>query len=105
MENLNLLLRTGLLVCVLLSTGCMQMRLVAEYDSDNPVPRKATRWAFAWGLVQPNDIVDEDCASLCVVETKTNLGYVLISALSLGIAVPMSVEYQCCAFDPGEGDL
>ena len=105
METLNPYLRPGLWALLLTLSACMQMRVVAEYDSDNPLPRKATRWAFAWGLVQPNDIVDEDCATLCLVETRTNLGYILISALSLGLAVPLSVEYQCCAYDPGEGHL
>jgi len=95
-----------LLLILLLLSSCMNMRVVAEYDSNNPVPEKVTKVAWVWGLVQPKDIkTDSNCESICMVTTQNNLGYILISAVTLGIIVPLSIEYHCCAFDPGEGDI
>lgn len=99
------LFSSHLVVLVLLS-GCMNMRVVAKHDSSNPVPESVTRWTWFWGLQQPNDVVtDPSCASICMLTAKTNFGYLLISTLSLGIAVPMRVEYSCCPYEPPAGDL
>ncbi|MBB4080519.1 hypothetical protein GGR28_003153 [Lewinella aquimaris] len=40
-----------------------------------------------------------DCPSICVFEVKTNMGYILLSTISLGMAVPTRVKYQCCPID------
>ncbi len=94
------------LVILVLFSGCMNMRLVAKYDSSNPVPKNVTKWTWFWGLQQPNDVVtDASCASICMLTAKTNFGYLLISTLSLGIAVPLRVEYSCCPNEPPPGDL
>ena len=94
------------LLLIINLAACMNMRVAATYDSNNPVPEKVTKWTFIWGLVQPKDIeTDSNCESICIVTAKNNLGYILISAATLGLAVPLSIEYQCCAFDPGEGDI
>lgn len=89
-----------------LLAGCMNMRIVAQYDSNNPVPVSETRWVLFWGLMQPNDInTDEHCESICNVTTKSTIGHILISTATLGIAVPLSVEYECCAFEPPIDEL
>ena len=96
----------SLLLIVMLLTGCMNMRIVSQYDSANPVPEKVTRWVWFWGLKQPNDVkTDELCSSLCMVTVKNNFGYALISTFSLGIAVPMTVVYECCPYEPEPGDF
>jgi hypothetical protein len=84
----------------------MSTKIVSTYDSDIPGTVKVTRWNFLWGLVQPNDVqTDSLCESMCQVTVKNNLGYILISGITLGIIVPMSAEYQCCPHDPGEEEL
>lgn len=94
------------LIMLLLFTGCMNMRVVAQYDSDNPLPQEVTRWAWFWGLKQPNDVkTDASCSSICIITVKNNFGYALISTLSLGIAVPMRVTYECCPYEPPPGEL
>ncbi|MDX1479418.1 MAG: hypothetical protein R3301_17005 [Saprospiraceae bacterium] len=87
--------------------SCMSMRVVAKYDSNNPVPHKETRWAYFWGLKQPVDIRTDPllCESICSVTTKANIGTILVSAVTLGIAVPMKVEYTCCPDVPDPGNL
>jgi hypothetical protein len=84
----------------------MSTKIVSRYDSDIPGTVKVTRWNFLWGLVQPNDVqTDELCESMCQVTVKNNLGYILISSVTLGIVVPMSAEYQCCPYEPEDEEL
>ena len=94
------------LLLIINLAGCMNMRVATAFDSNSPIPEKVTEWTFIWGLVQPKDITtDSNCESICIITAKNNLGYILISAATLGLAVPLSIEYWCCAFDPGEGDI
>lgn len=84
-----------------LFSGCMNMRIVAQYDSNNPVPVSETSWVLFWGLLQPNDTsTDENCESICKVTSKSTIGHILVSAATLGIAVPLTIEYECCAYEP-----
>lgn len=84
----------------------MHMRIVAVDDSQNPVPNKETHWTYFWGLKQYRTIrTDESCKAICKVKAITNFGHILISALTLGIAVPQSVEYECCPYEPPPGEI
>jgi len=84
----------------------MTVRAVAAYDSDSPVPEKATRWVYLWGILQRPDIrTPEHCKSVCAFESKTNLGYLLVSVISPGTVVPLQVEYSCCPPDPPAANL
>lgn len=94
-----------LLIGLLLAmTSCMHMRVIAVNDSANPVANKETHWSYFWGLKQHRDIqTDERCKSICKVTAVTNFGHILISAITLGIAVPQSLEYECCPYEPEPG--
>lgn len=93
-----------LTVIMLFSTSCMHMRVITVNDSANPVPNRETHWTYFWGLKQHRDILtDESCKSICKVTNVTNFGYILISAITLGIAVPQSLEYECCPYEPEPG--
>lgn len=91
-----------LLLAIFLFQSCSTTRVVTKYDcntvANNPVNKKTT-WSFAWGLVQPKDI-DPKCEAsfnhLNGVTVKTNLGFILLSAVTLGIVIPQQVEW-CCA--------
>jgi hypothetical protein len=78
------------------SQGCYHFRVTAP----NPTPatdyEKRTLYSFAWGLVQQN-VPAQDCASNALDEVRvtTNFGYVLISVVTLGIVVPVDVEWRC----------
>lgn len=82
--------------------SCTTTRVVSKYDcntiANNPVNKKTT-WSFFWGLMQPSDI-NPDCEPafnhLNKVEVRTNLGYALITAGTLGIVMPQQVSW-CCA--------
>ena len=61
--------------------------------------RYAVALTYFWGLVQPKDI-DPKCEAaanhLNKVVVKTNIGYILLSAITLGMVIPQHVEW-CCA--------
>jgi len=88
-----------LLTIFLTLQSCMTTRIVSKYDSDtmvnNPANRK-TAWTFAWGLVQTKDINPKcESGAMTSVTVKTNIGFILVSAATLGIAVPLKVEWTC----------
>ena len=92
---------TYFVIIVLMLSGCMQMRIVAFNDSNNPVPEKVTRTTYFWGLKQREGIkTPEGCTSICKVTAKTNMGQILLSTITLGIVVPQTIEYSCCPFEP-----
>ncbi|MGA0557418.1 Bor/Iss family lipoprotein [Larkinella sp. VNQ87] len=75
----------------------MTTRVAANYDSDSVKPHRATKTAFLWGIVQPKDVPAQcESKAICKVSTKTNLGYILISAVTLGIVVPQRLIWECC---------
>ncbi len=109
MRNASAIHLKQIVFVLLLSTSltfqsCMSTRLVTEADCDtfvnNPTQRKTT-WSFFWGMMRPTDI-DPKCESSALngVETKTNLGYILLSAVTLGIVVPQEVEWCCKPINP-----
>jgi hypothetical protein len=88
-----------------LTQSCSTTKIVTRYDcntvANNPVNKKTT-WTFAWGLVQPKDI-DPKCETaanyLNKVVVKTNLGFILLSAVTLGVVIPQRVEWCCSPQD------
>jgi len=101
----------GLLAISLAGPGCMTTRVVSQYDSNtianNPLNRRTT-WTYAWGLVQPKDINPKCSPSfnhLNSVSVRTNFGYLLLSVATLGIVVPMQVEWTCAPPDPATETL
>ncbi len=95
--------RTCFLFVVLIAIeACSTVKVITKYDcntvANNPENKK-TVWTFAWGLVQPKDI-DPGCEPafnhLNKVVIKMNLGFILISAVTLGGVIPQRIEW-CCA--------
>jgi len=91
--------------------SCMTAKVVTQYNSNtianNPL-NDTTVWVYAWGLIQPHDInphCNPSFNHLNMVTAKTNFGYILISALSLGIAVPIRLEWSCAPPDIPTGQL
>ena len=91
-----------LLILFTITESCSTVRIVSKYDCNtvvnNPVNRKTT-WTFAWGLIQPKDI-NPQCEPafnhMNRVTVKTNIGFILISAATLGGVIPQTIEW-CCA--------
>ena len=90
----SLLVLTGLLV---LATGCMNTRLIGYYSSGQIQPQEATRVTLVWGLLQTQDIAAAcESKSICKVTHQTNLGYILVSAITIGLVVPQKIIWDCC---------
>jgi hypothetical protein len=79
--------------------GCYHYRLAPQ--NVTPAVRVSKRMvhSLAWGLVQTN--VDDKgvCMGNGVTDVvfSTNLGFVLLGVLTLGIWVPSQVEFACAA--------
>ena len=87
-----------LMAVSLLLSGCMSTKVIAKYDSDNIQSHKATRVTLLWGIVAPRDIPAEcESNAICKVSAETNVGFILISAATMGIVVPQRVVWDCCA--------
>jgi hypothetical protein len=98
-----------LLACWLPTTGCYTYHV---YQTGGPEGREmgnqpSTEWtnttlnSFAWGLIR-QDLPADRCqlgngqrVGIEEVKIETNLGFVLISAATLGIWVPVNVGYRC----------
>ena len=94
------------LVCLPALVGCYHYRVVS------PTPEPATDYesrtvhAFLWGLVQ-EDVAAADCVSDAMDEVRvsTNMGYLLVSVASLGVWVPLEVEWRCAKAPLQEGEI
>jgi hypothetical protein len=64
-------------------------------------------WSFLWGaVVQPVQIDSCNGQPVEEVQVRSNLGYSLITVLSLGLASPVRLEWKCAApSDVTPGDL
>ena len=89
---------TVLLAICVMSTCCMSTKLVAKYDTDSIIHHKATKITYLWGAIVAKDIQAEcdSNALICQVKTETNLGFICISFLTLGIVVPQKIAWDCC---------
>lgn len=87
----------------ILLPGCATMHVWAADDGDSAEnicqDCHATRWAYAWGLVQPQPVGKRDtlCHNMAFsrIRVKTNVGYALITMATFGIAIPQKVEWDC----------
>ena len=100
-----------MMVLAVFSYSCTTTRVVTKYDSDtfanNPLNQRTT-WSFAWGLVQPKDInpkCDSRFNHLDQVTVKNNLGFALISVITLGIVMPQRIEWSCAPYSPPTDSL
>ncbi len=95
---------SALCLCLLL-TSCYNVRTVANVEAQRDAnPQDTTVWVYCWGLAQPR-VVAHECKSQALqdVRTSTNLGYALITVVTLGFVCPLTVEYTCakpCQVEP-----
>ena len=87
-------------------SGCMTTRVATIYDCDTAVnDPNSTRvvTAYFWGLKQPTDIkppCDARSNHLTSVTVKTNFGYFLLSAVTVGIVTRQRVSWCCAPYMP-----
>jgi hypothetical protein len=103
-----LLAAIGILV---FSSCSMTTKIITVHDCntiDNDPTNKRTSWTLLWGLM-PQKPINPKCDSafnhLNKVEMKTNLGFILLSAVTLGAVVPQRVTWCCAPPNPPTEDL
>lgn len=87
----------------LLLQGCYHFRLDSKAPFGTEVKKKTMHSLF-WGLVQPSTIDSCDDKGVTDVRYSTNLGYQVLSIVSLGIWVPVDVEFRCAKRPPPRPD-
>jgi len=100
-----------LLFCLVFSSCAVTDTVVAHYNSDQPARAKnlshvgKTHWSFFWGLLKQGDWPAgcQQGSNMSKVRVKTNPGFIIISFVSLGIAVPQKLEWDCGPPSRGTG--
>lgn len=96
------------LLCLTLASACAHYRVQAPGAAGTGAtePEGEVLWSLLWGVVQEQPRVD-NCQGqpLAEVHQSTNLGYALVSVLTLGIAMPQRVEWRCAKARPEPGTL
>ena len=98
-----------LIFALVFNAGCYHSRILTSHNDPSTSYNKKTVNSFFWGLVQ-HDVIATDCDALKLksideVRVSTNLGYALITVITLGIWCPMEIEWKCPKPCPREGGL
>ena len=103
---------TPILFALLLSSCAVSDTVVSRHYSDQPAQAKKlshvgkTHWSYFWGLLKQDEWTAgcQAGSNMSRVKVKTNAGFIIVSFLSLGIAVPQKLEWDCSppARDDGE---
>lgn len=102
-----------LFVSVIFTSCAVSDTVVAHYNSDQPARAKhlthvgKTHWSFFWGILKQGDWPAgcQQGSNMSQVRVKTNPGFIIISFVSLGIAVPQKLEWDCGPPSRGTGTI
>jgi hypothetical protein len=86
------------LAASLASSGCYHYHIAGNRVTPATESRSATQVAYFWGLIQPDDVAPPNCpekVALADVTSNTNLGYVLLGTVTLGIVLINDVAWRC----------
>jgi len=101
----------ALLLLTTVLQSCYHYRISAPNNLPSTETESTVMHGFFWGLaVKPkNGLKPQNCEphdmALYQVQVTSNLGYSLITVVTLGIWSPMKVEWQCAKPCPGEGEI
>lgn len=101
-----LLLMAALLLTMAWGPGCYHSRVLPPQPNPATEYEKRTVHALAWGLVQQNTFA-EDCRSNALDEVRisSNLGYSILTVVTLGFWMPLEVEWRCAKNPVDEGEF
>jgi len=93
-----------LLALLIALPGCARYRVAAPEPTPGTEYERRTMHAFLWGAIE-----DTEPATNCVenamdeVRVQQTLPNVLATVLTLGVWMPLEVEWRCAKRRPGEG--
>lgn len=91
-----------------LLAGCVTYPLDVPKPNFEATVHTTGGTAYFWGLIEPK-LVAEACTggpgAIGFVRARDNLGYDLLSVVTLGIVKPMKLEYRCAAARISDGDI
>ena len=87
------------LTATLLLSACLRVAVESQAPEPSPTRSGATTvWVYAWGLATtPKVTADCGAGHVYKATTRTNVGGFLLGLITLGIVVPVHVEYVCAA--------
>jgi len=90
-----------------IQTGCYHYRVVTPKPDPATDYERRTVHALFWGLGQPEDMETTDCLSNAIDEVRvtTNLGYALVAVATLGVWMPLEVEWRCAKEPSPNGEI
>jgi hypothetical protein len=85
---------------LMLTQGCYHSRVVIDAQGATEYQSQAVN-SYFWGLVQEN-VQPSNCASQAMQEVGVswNLGYALLTIVTLGVYSPVEVEWRCAKQTP-----
>jgi hypothetical protein len=96
-----------LLVALLVATAGCSANKISRPDkwAVAEQPQRETVWTFLWGIYE-QDVHPTNCLGpgLAEVTVRNNLGFSLISVVTLGAAMPITIEWRCAKDKPTGGD-
>ena len=86
--------------------GCYHYRVVVPEPEPATDYERRTVHSLFWGLLQ-EDVGAIDCVSNAMDEVRvtTNLGYLVVSVVTVGIWVPLDVEWRCAKIPAPDGEI
>jgi hypothetical protein len=84
------------LLIIMLFTQCSIYKITAK---DTSFPENASKskvvYGWLWGYAQKIEPIDCQGNSIAKFTIKSNIGFQLISVLTLGMIAPIKIEWQC----------
>jgi hypothetical protein len=97
------MIRTTVLsiICVIVFCSCSSTTVIMPRNVaqlHNPIKR--TSWSFFWGALEDKKFKNTELTNcqgngLAVVTVKTNAAFVILNVISLGIVMPIRIEFDC----------
>jgi hypothetical protein len=92
----------------LFTSACMHYRVVAPRDDSSKVTGSATVVNLVFGALQPVKIPAKGCEpsnAVNEVKVSTNIGFVLITAATLGLVAPLRLSWNCAKQQTPTGEI
>jgi hypothetical protein len=85
-----------LLLPLMILSGCYHARVTTN-NADPVTEGSETIHVLGWGLIQPAPVTASPCASnnLDEVRVHSNLGFALLTVVTLGFYMPLTLEWRC----------